>query len=61
VWIIRLEAIDAARSGLLHGEGSTPPRKESFYLCAIKDTCSNRIVGYSIDSRMARVAVTAAS
>ena len=22
------------------------------YLCAIKDVCSNRIVGYSIDSRM---------
>ena len=30
------------------------------YLCAIKDVCSNRIVGYSIDSRMrARLAVTA--
>ena len=30
------------------------------YLCAIKDVCSNRIVGYSIDSRMkARLAVHA--
>ncbi len=30
------------------------------YLCAVKDVCSNRIVGYSIDSRMkARVAVHA--
>jgi putative transposase len=30
------------------------------YLCAIKDVCSNRIVGYSIDSRIrARLAVTA--
>jgi transposase InsO family protein len=30
------------------------------YLCAVKDVCSNRIVGYSIDSRMkARLAVTA--
>lgn len=30
------------------------------YLCAIKDACSNRIVGYAIDSRMpAALAVTA--
>lgn len=30
------------------------------YLCAIKDVCSNKIVGYSIDSRMkARLAVDA--
>ena len=30
------------------------------YLCAIKDACSNRIVGYSIDSRMtAALAVSA--
>jgi putative transposase len=30
------------------------------YLCAIKDVCSNRIVGYSIDERMkARLAVAA--
>jgi putative transposase len=30
------------------------------YLCAIKDACSNRIVGYAIDSRMpASLAVTA--
>ncbi|USX54133.1 IS3 family transposase [Lentzea sp. HUAS12] len=30
------------------------------YLCAVKDVCSNRIVGYSIDSRMkSRLAVTA--
>ncbi len=31
-----------------------------WYLCAIKNVCSGRIVGYSIDSRMqARLAVTA--
>jgi putative transposase len=30
------------------------------YLCAVKDVCSNRIVGYSIDFRMkSRLAVTA--
>ncbi len=30
------------------------------YVCAIKDVCSHRIVGYSIDSRMtSRIAVTA--
>jgi transposase InsO family protein len=30
------------------------------YICAVKDVCSNRIVGYSIDSRMkSRLAVTA--
>jgi putative transposase len=30
------------------------------YLCAVKDACSNRIVGYSIDSRMkSRLAVAA--
>ncbi len=30
------------------------------YLSAVKDVCSNRIVGYSIDSRMkSRLAVTA--
>ncbi|WP_415796343.1 DDE-type integrase/transposase/recombinase, partial [Mycolicibacterium frederiksbergense] len=32
------------------------------YLCAIKDVFSNRIVGYSIDSRMkSRLATTALS
>ncbi|MEU7811757.1 IS3 family transposase [Pseudonocardia sp. NPDC049154] len=30
---------------------STPPRRE-LYLCAVKDACSKRIVGYSIDARM---------
>lgn len=35
-------------------------REGKIYLCAIKDLYSNRIVGYSIDSRMkARLAVTA--
>lgn len=35
-------------------------REGKLYLCAIKDVWSNRIVGYSIDSRMkARLAVTA--
>jgi transposase InsO family protein len=35
-------------------------REGKVYLCAIKDVFSNRIVGYSIDSRMkARIAVNA--
>ena len=35
-------------------------REGKLYLCAIKDVCSNRIVGYSIDSRMkSRIAVAA--
>ncbi|MDK8238674.1 DDE-type integrase/transposase/recombinase, partial [Actinomyces urogenitalis] len=35
-------------------------REAKVYLCAIKDVFSNRIVGYSIDSRMkARIAVNA--
>jgi putative transposase len=35
-------------------------REGKLYLCAIKDACSNRVVGYSIDSRMpAALAVTA--
>ena len=35
-------------------------REGKLYVCAIKDVCSNRIVGYSIDSRMkSRLAVTA--
>ena len=35
-------------------------REGKLYLCAIKDVWSNRIVGYSIDSRMkARLAVNA--
>jgi len=35
-------------------------REGKLYLCAIKDVWSNRVVGYSIDSRMkARLAVTA--
>ena len=35
-------------------------REGKLYLCAIKDACSNRIVGYAIDARMpATLAVTA--
>jgi putative transposase len=35
-------------------------REGKLYLCAIKDACSNKIVGYSMDSRMkARLAVAA--
>jgi putative transposase len=35
-------------------------KEGKLYLCAIKDVCSNRIVGYSIDERMkARLAVAA--
>nr|WP_219105605.1 DDE-type integrase/transposase/recombinase [Austwickia sp. TVS 96-490-7B] len=34
--------------------------EDKLYLCAVKDVCSNRIVGYSMDSRMkARLAVNA--
>jgi len=29
-----------------------PTREGKLYLCAVKDACSNRIVGYSMDSRM---------
>ncbi len=37
-----------------------PTGEGKLYLCAIKDLCSHRIVGYSIDSRMkARLAVSA--
>ena len=37
-----------------------PTSEGKLYLCAIKDACSNRIVGYSIDSHMkARLAVSA--
>ena len=37
-----------------------PTREGKLYVCAIKDVYSNRIVGYSIDSRMqSRIAVTA--
>jgi putative transposase len=37
-----------------------PTREGKLYLCAIKDTFSNRIVGYCIDSRMkSRLATTA--
>ena len=37
-----------------------PTREGKLYLCAVKDVYSNRIVGYSIDSRMkSRIAVAA--
>jgi transposase InsO family protein len=37
-----------------------PTAEGKLYLCALKDTCSNRIVGYSMDSRMtAGLAVSA--
>jgi putative transposase len=37
-----------------------PTGEGKLYLCAIKDVCSNRIVGYSIDKRMtAQLAVSA--
>jgi len=37
-----------------------PTAEGKLYLCAIKDVCSNRIVGYSIDARMtAALAVSA--
>ena len=37
-----------------------PTSEGKLYVCAVKDVYSNRIVGYSIDSRMqARIAVTA--
>lgn len=37
-----------------------PTRTGKLYICAVKDVCSNRIVGYSIDERMtAQLAVSA--
>ena len=37
-----------------------PTKTGKLYLCAIKDACSNRIIGWAIDSRMkARLAVAA--
>jgi transposase InsO family protein len=37
-----------------------PDRRGQLYLCAVKDACSNRIVGYSMDARMtAQLAVDA--
>jgi putative transposase len=37
-----------------------PTGEGKLYLCAVKDVCGNRIVGYCIDSRMkSRIAVTA--
>ena len=37
-----------------------PTAEGKLYLCAVKDACTNRIVGYSMDSRMpAALAVTA--
>jgi transposase InsO family protein len=37
-----------------------PTAENKLYLCAVKDACSKRIVGYSIDSRMtAALAVNA--
>jgi len=39
---------------------STGLARAELYLCAVKDVCGNRIVGYSIDSRMrSRIAVNA--
>jgi putative transposase len=39
-----------------------PTGEGKLYLCAIKDACSGRIAGYSMDSRMkASLAVTAAA
>jgi putative transposase len=37
-----------------------PTAEGKLYLCAIKDACSNRIVGYSIDDRMKATLATAA-
>jgi putative transposase len=37
-----------------------PTGEGKIYLCAVKDACSKRIVGYSIDARMtSQLAVTA--
>jgi putative transposase len=52
----------AARPNLLWLTDITehPTGEGKLYLCAIKDVCSNRIVGYSIDARMtASLAVAA--
>ena len=45
---------------MAHRHHRAPHRRSKLYLCAIKDACSNRIVGYAIDQRMpAALAVTA--
>ena len=47
------------RTGSARGQGRRPAEGK-LYLCAVKDVWSNRIVGYSIDSRMrSRLAVAA--
>jgi putative transposase len=53
---------DAANRWWLSDITEHPTREGKLYLCAIKDTFSNRIVGYCIDSRMkSRLATTALS
>ena len=57
-----LRQFTAARPNLLWLTDITehPTAEGKLYLCAVKDACSKRIVGYSIDSRMtAELAVNA--
>ena len=59
--LVRRQFSADAPKHLWLGDITEHPTKEGkLYLCAIKDACSNRIVGYSIDERMkARLAVAA--
>jgi putative transposase len=51
---------DGGWSAVAHGHHRAPTDEGKLSLCAIKDVYSNRIVGYSIDSRMkASLAVSA--
>jgi putative transposase len=48
---VRAAAQAPSRSGV-GGDGLRPAAEGKLYLCAIKDACTRRIVGYSIGSRM---------
>lgn len=51
--VVRHEfAADAPNKVWLWDISEHPTREGKLYICAIKDVCSNKIVGYSIDSRM---------
>ncbi len=41
-----------AQPALAHRHLRAPTAEGKLYLCAVKDACSNRIVGYSLDARM---------
>ena len=51
-----------ARFSIVSGRSPIPPTtlEGKLYCCPIKDVCSNRIVGYSIDERMTAKLATSA-